>query len=285
MKRRYFSDFEDHLIASSKSALIEVTRILRPYSEAIVLIGGWVPYLLLESHKNPEDNFRHVGSIDIDLIVDPDRVSDSEYQTIVELIEQIGWEPVTGKRFTFKRSIKGKDGVDRDITVDFLTLPNKISGKRPRHRGVQPDLSARTMSGGELGLQHYYWYSMKGEMPNGAVTEVRFKMLDVVGCISTKSIALGDRYKHKDAYDIVSVLDHYGDGVSEVANAFQPFLGEPQIQDSLKNLHNMFSSERSEGPLLYAEFMEQALEKDKEIFAQRGFMLVSEFLRKLGGYD
>ncbi|QRF76504.1 hypothetical protein Thermo_02028 [Thermoplasmatales archaeon] len=170
-----------------------------------------MPYLLLESHKVPEDNFRHVGSIYIDLIVDPDRVGNDEYQTIVELIEEIGWEQATGKRFTFEKSIKGKDEVYRNITVDFLTLPDQSSGREHRHRELQPDLSARTMLGAELSLQHNYWYSLRGEMPNGAVTEVDFKMLNVVGCLGTKGIALGDRYKHKDAYDIVSVLDHYGE--------------------------------------------------------------------------
>ena len=281
MKTRFSSSFEDQLIAASNSALVEVIRTLRPYREAIVLIGGWVPYLLLESHKTPGDSFRHVGSIDIDLIVDPNRVGDDEYQTIVELIRETGWEQVSGKQFTFERSIRAKDGVDRDITVDFLTTSEQREGRVHRHRGLQSDLKARTMLGAELGLQHNYWYRMKGELPNGAVTEVDFKMLDVVGCLGTKGIALGDRYKHKDAYDIVSVLDHYGDGVNEVASAFKPFLEETQIQESLKRLRNMFSNEKSEGPLLYADFLEPADKGEREVFAQRGFMLVSEFLAKL----
>lgn len=93
-------------------------------------------------------------------------------------------------------------------------------------------------------------------MPNGAVTEVDFKMLDVVRCLGTKGIALGDRYKHKDAYDLVSVLDHYGSEVLESSNAFKPFLEETQIQESLRRINKIFSSERAEGSLLYADFLE-----------------------------
>ncbi len=240
-----------------------------------------MPYLLLESHKTPEDNFRHVGSIDIDLIVDPDRVEDDEYQTIVELIMETGWKQTPGKQFTFERSIRGKDDIYRDITVDFLTSPELREGREHRHRGVQSDLRARTMLGAELGLQHNFLYRMKGEMPNGAMTEIDFKMLDVVGCLGTKGIALGDRYKHKDAYDIVSVLDHYGNGVSEVATAFKPFVDETQIQESLKRMGNMVSSEKSEGPFLYADFLEPVDKEEREVFEQRGFMLVSEFLAML----
>jgi hypothetical protein len=43
----------------------------------------------------------------------------------------------------------------------------------------------------------------------------------------------------------------------------------------------MFSNERSEGPLLYAEFLEPLNKEEREIFAQRGYMLVSEFLSNL----
>jgi hypothetical protein len=32
---------------------------------------------------------------------------------------------VQGKQFTFKRGIKGKDGVYREITADFLTSSEK----------------------------------------------------------------------------------------------------------------------------------------------------------------
>ncbi len=281
MKERFTSAFEDQLIVASKSALVELMRILRPYNEAIVLVGGWVPYLLLESHKVKGDIFRHVGSIDIDLVVDPDLVNDHEYQTIVELIGETGWDQVPSKLFTFERKIMGKDAVERYITVDFLTPQQRSEGREHRHRGIQADLKARTMVGVELGLKHNYWHHMKGEMPNGAMTDVDFKMLDVVGCIGTKGIALGERYKHKDAYDIVSVLDHYGKGVKEIAYEFLPFLGESQIQESLTRLGKMFSNERSEGSLLYAEFLEPIDKEEKDIYAQRGYRLVSEFLANL----
>lgn len=125
MNTRLSSAFEDQLTATSKSAFVELIRTLRPYKEAIVLVGGWVPYFLLESHRLPGDTFRHVGSIDIDLIVDPNGVGDYEYQTIVELIGETGWNQVPEKKFTFERSVRGKDDIDRPITVDFLTPQKK----------------------------------------------------------------------------------------------------------------------------------------------------------------
>ena len=71
---------------ASKSVLLEVMTILRAYREALVLVGGWVPYFLLAQHQPPEDRFVHVGSIDIDLAVDPSKVDEPEYATIMQLL-------------------------------------------------------------------------------------------------------------------------------------------------------------------------------------------------------
>jgi hypothetical protein len=106
-------------------------------------------------------------------------------------------------------------------------------------------------------------------------------MLDVTGCLETKAIALGDRYKQKDAYDIVSLIDRYGSGIPEVADLVRPSSKEPLLAEALDVLSNKFQTERSEGPIWYAEFLggeRDALDRA----AQRAFQVVREFDRLLG---
>ncbi|EQB68543.1 MAG: hypothetical protein B2I18_05665 [Cuniculiplasma sp. C_DKE] len=50
----------------------------------------------------------HVGSTDIDLIVDPDIVDNNEYQTIVELIEQSGRNQLSGNSSFLQERLEGK---------------------------------------------------------------------------------------------------------------------------------------------------------------------------------
>ena len=50
----------------------------------------------------------HVGSTDIDLIVDPDIVDNNEYQTIVELIEQSGRNKLSGNSSFLQERLEGK---------------------------------------------------------------------------------------------------------------------------------------------------------------------------------
>ena len=55
-------DYTAEAVEAAKSVLIELTHLLGEYRDNIVLIGGWVPELLIPQKPRP-----HVGSIDIDL--------------------------------------------------------------------------------------------------------------------------------------------------------------------------------------------------------------------------
>jgi hypothetical protein len=54
------------------SVIVEIMTILGSYKNNIILIGGWVPYFILD--KKGKD---HIGSIDIDLALDFKNISGS----------------------------------------------------------------------------------------------------------------------------------------------------------------------------------------------------------------
>ena len=49
-------------VMAARSVLVELVHLLGEYWENIVLVGGWVPELLLSTNKSP-----HIESIDVDL--------------------------------------------------------------------------------------------------------------------------------------------------------------------------------------------------------------------------
>ncbi len=71
------TDYMGDAIEAARSVLLELTRLLGAYREHLVLVGGWVPELLL-----PEAEPKHVGSLDIDLALDHRKLAEPEYQTI-----------------------------------------------------------------------------------------------------------------------------------------------------------------------------------------------------------
>lgn len=95
MIQRLSGDYSEGLTSASMSALLELAVTLRSYQDSIVLVGGWVPYFLIE--KFGRGDFSHVGSIDIDLTVDPDKVDREAYNSILELIIKRGYRNRTDR--------------------------------------------------------------------------------------------------------------------------------------------------------------------------------------------
>ncbi|MHB8351524.1 MAG: hypothetical protein ACYDFT_02365 [Thermoplasmata archaeon] len=279
MTNRVSGDFDPALTATSRSALLEVVRTLKAYSSGMVLIGGWVPYLLLDEHRRHGEPFVHVGSVDIDFILDPDEVRDVDYRSIVELLAVQGWHEVPGTVYRYTRKMRGPDGVERDILVDFLAPHSSEKGRRHRLREVQRGLRAHTLSASQLALDHNSTKRLSGKMPDGAETEVDIRVLDVVGCIGMKAFALDDRVSYKDAYDIVSVLDNYGEGVREVAGLVRPYLSEPLMSEALSIVSKKFATDTTEGSVWYALFMQPGDEDARQRHLTRAVQVGSEFVR------
>ena len=55
--------------------------------------------------RDEERRIEHVGSIDIDLVVDPDTVDAERYATTVDTLVGRGWQPITDSRFQFARGL------------------------------------------------------------------------------------------------------------------------------------------------------------------------------------
>ena len=91
---------------ASTSALLELATALKHYSNALVLIGGWAPYYLVKDHGRP--GFEHIGSIDIDLAIDPDWFPALRGQT---------GPPVTRGWIRVKDAGAQPTGLDREFPV------------------------------------------------------------------------------------------------------------------------------------------------------------------------
>jgi hypothetical protein len=249
-----------------------------------VLIGGWVPFFLLRDHRAAGNDFEHIGSIDIDLVVDPDRISTLEYATIVEIIRDRGWTPSEGSLFSFARLVPAPAGGPMlEVRVDFLTPEPGEPAGRHRHRMVQPDLTARRARGASLALSHNCMVTVDGQLPDGGHASTSIPMADVVGCVGMKGLALGSRYSEKDAYDLYAVVENFGRGPQEVAARVRPFLGEPLMAESIGHIRAMFGDERAAGPSWVAKFLTEARDESHRRLAVRAFMVVSRFLEGLEG--
>jgi hypothetical protein len=59
------TDYTSEAVEAARSVMLELTRLLGEHQEGIVIVGGWVPKLLLSGAGH-----RHTGSLDVDLALD-----------------------------------------------------------------------------------------------------------------------------------------------------------------------------------------------------------------------
>lgn len=271
---------------ASRAVLLEIMTILRAYREALVLVGGWVPSLLLQRHQRPEDPFVHVGSIDIDLAVDPSTVHEPEYATIMELLRERGYQAAPDQR---GRSIPSSvvrivqsPATEKSYTIriDFLT---PLNDPRPgRHVPVQDDLLARKITGCEAAFAHHTVVPLTGALPDGGEITVPIRMADLVGIVTMKGIVLGERYREKDAYDLYALMAHYQRGPRDVAEAVRPHLADPLVSGAVMAIRTAFGKRQANGPAWAAAFLVSALfAAERERLITDAFMIVNEFLTHL----
>jgi hypothetical protein len=275
--KRVASNYERPLVEASKAGLLELAVSLRSYREAMVLVGGWVPYFIIKGHSK---DFQHVGSIDIDIVIDPSAISEAEYASIVDIIKGRGWVAWEKNLFSYVKPITSTvDGKTYEIRVDFLTTePEKFASKH-RHAMVQHDMKARMAEGAKIALQHRMKLHLEGQLPDDGEAQADIWMLDIVGCVGMKGLALGSRYSEKDAYDLFTVLDHHRDGPKGVAQQVWPFKDEPLMNDSLVHIREMFKNERAAGPAWVANFITDLRDESHKRQVVRAYMVVTEFLR------
>jgi hypothetical protein len=267
--------------AASQAVLLELMAVLRAYQDALVLVGGWVPYFLLQRGRRAGDPFVHVGSIDIDLAVDPSAIDEAGYATIAELLEARGYRSAESRRGrpipnSFERTAKSP--VTRKpylIRVDFLTPLDAAAG---RYAALQDALLARKVKGCEAAFRHQTTITLEGALPDGGTLAVPLRMADLVGSLAMKGIVLGERFREKDAYDIYALLAHLDGGPKGAAEIIRPHLGDPLVQEGLQGIRSAFLTREANGPSWVAAFLgSPVLAAEYQRLVTEAFMTVSEF--------
>jgi hypothetical protein len=106
-------EYERILVEAAESVLLELAHLLGEYSEGIVLVGGWVPGLLIDQTEQ-----KHVGSIDVDLALDHRTIQEVGYRSIMQRLQNRGYQP-GDQPFIFYRSLTvGEKEIK--VEVDFL---------------------------------------------------------------------------------------------------------------------------------------------------------------------
>jgi len=268
------TDYSQLATEAARTVMLEIVRILGEYTDNMAIIGGWVPELLF-ADANP----RHVGSIDVDIALNHHAISNDVYRTIREHLQQAGYTD-GDHPYKFFRTVL-VEGEKVTVEVDFLSGEYGGIGKGRRHQRVQ-DLKARKARGCDLVFEMTEEVKIEGHLPSGAQDAARVKVAGVVPFVVMKGMALADRIKEKDAWDIWFCLRNYPGGTKALAELFSPHIQHGLVQEGLRNISEKFASIAHVGPLWVADFDELEPGEARDIRVREAYELADDLLRRVG---
>lgn len=268
-------DYSDAKVAKARQVLAEVFRALGEYSDHIILVGGWVPPVLIRDASEA-----HCGSLDVDIALDHVAIGEDCYKRISTLLTDLGFVVEPTNRHRFARTVD-VDGEPFKVFVDLLAAEYGGRGKKHEHQHIQ-DVAARKVRGCDLAFRNPVELKLEMTLLNGAQSIVSIRVTGVAAYIVMKSFAFKGRRKEKDAYDIVYCLEQYRGGVEAVADDFAQFGDHGLVREAIGYLSDAFKSVAHEGPIAVAEFRELAPGEEREIVVRRAFELVDELVQRVG---
>lgn len=245
-------DYDDRTTRAVESVLVEMAQILGSYRGKFAVIGGSVPWLLLNN-----DDMPHVGSLDVDICLDAEALGDGEYASLVQSLLGQGYaQRPENRRFQLVRPVPDPMGGPAiEIIVDFLMPRNAVVVKNDPT--LIDDFAVQRADGADLALQFSTVISREAWMPGGGRNRVDITVCSIPALLALKGYALNGRLKQKDAYDIYYCVRNYPGGVDALANDCQPVLKTENGRQGFRYIADKFGDWGSFGPTCVRQFIEE----------------------------
>jgi len=245
-------------------------------------IGGLVPSLLvpvLDPGIGP-----HVGSGDIDLCFSVPLASGDTgaYARIEKALRALDYK-MKPQGENSASSWQWVGGVRALVTVEFFCAPiaDNAPGTLYRPSGdVTKGLSALTLATGGLIDRDLIELNVKLTLPNGDSAAIPFKVTAPAAFLASKSDALTQREKNKDAYDIVWLCEAWPGGQATRAEVIRrsPIFEDTLMRKALADLKLQFASIDAVGARAYGRFVEPLGASSLDVSSRRAMGAVQALL-------
>jgi hypothetical protein len=269
---RQKEDYSDRQTEAARRVLIDVGQILASFSDCLVVVGGWVPDLLL-----PEAEEQHVGSIDVDLALDAAKLNDGRYAEMLKLLLNTKRYRKGEKDFQLVTDVDLKDGEQPvQVEVEFLA-PKDVKLKKNKPK-LLPEFRVLRTEACSVAFTAPIEQKLTGENVKGAKNTVRLRIASLADFLVMKAHAVAGRDKPKDSYDFCYCLEHFPDGLEKLGVIWKNRRSEKHVAQAIKILYEKFESISSFGPQQVVEFHNSANPDEQAMQARKAYELVRRFL-------
>jgi len=272
---RQHTDYGLRQVEAARRVLVDLGQVLASFQDCLVVVGGWVPDLLMSSSEEA-----HVGSVDVDLALDAAKLKDGRYAELLQMLLDTGRYVLGSKPFQLVVEVPLDDGEKPVLVdVDFLApIAVKLDKNRPKL--IEGFRVLQTESCAEAFLSPVT-QSLSGRNVRGACNSVKLRIASLSAFLLMKSHAIGNRDKPKDSYDLCYALEYFSEGVESVARGWKSRAGEPLVARALSILRQKFGGIENFGPQQVVEFFDSVDADEQALQARNAFELVQRFLQRL----
>ena len=244
--------------------------------DEIVVVGGLVPYLLVDQENLPSGLEPHAGTMDLDLGLALAILNRERYRELRFRLKDAGFEPDVNEHGNVR--LQTWTGLTpHPVTVDFLVPATDETDTPGALLHIESDLAAIVTPGLELAFKDQRRKDLSDHTPSGAWATRSIPVCGPGAFTVLKALAFGNRAARKDAYDIFYVWS--GVGIAEVAESLASLHASAYVDEALHIIESDFCDHDGLGPVEAAQFITQG--RDENVQADV-VGLAQELLRLMG---
>ena len=238
-----------------RAANLYIATTLGDLRDDYVIVGGLVPSLIVPQADSSAVGPPHVGTMDVDLGLAIGILNEQRYHELCERLRSAGFQPDVNEagRTTNQRWRIIADG--QTVTVDFLIPAAGKDDVGGRLRNLDEGFAAIITPGLELAFQDRRLVTLTGVTLRHEQASREVWVCEAGAFTVLKALAFDGRGENKDAYDLIYLLQNYGNDIVDVFQRLQPLLNTPPAKKALAILERDFAGVDSLGPMRAAEFL------------------------------
>jgi hypothetical protein len=271
---RIEGEYASRQVKAARRVLLDVHQVLRSFADAIVVVGGWVPDLLIQ-----DPTTAHIGSIDVDLALDAEKLSDGRYAELLKLLLDTGRYKTGERNFQLLTMVDIDDGESIHVDVEFLA-PMNVDLQKNRPKLVE-DFRVLQFPECVVAFADPEDVELTGTMASGAKNTVHIRVASLPDFLLMKAHAIEKRDKPKDVYDFCYCLDEAPDAYAVVSASWRERREDPIVAEAIGFLTEKFHSVDHYGPQQLAIFHANGGPEEQEIWARRAYESVQALLKRL----
>jgi nucleotidyltransferase AbiEii toxin of type IV toxin-antitoxin system len=257
-----------------RATCLSLASILGDLLDDLVVVGGLVPSLLIDTKASREDP--HVGSLDVDVGLEVAMLDTGRYRTLAERLRGRDFEPDKNEQGNPTRQ-RWTHRTFKSVKVDFLMAPVGASAPGTL-QDLEADLAAVVTPALPLAFRDHQRVRLVGRTLDDETITRDIPVCGAGAFLALKALAFRNRGENKDAYDLWYLLSHFGNSVEDVGARLRPLLDDSNAREAVRVLGEDFATLDAHGPRRAAEFLSRS---GDDAFCADVAGLVSRLLRSL----